>query len=249
MLGLNSAHREIAGLPIAIASIDEAVRTTIEFAVSKSSSGDLHFVNAYTIALTERDPAFRDCIAEATMNFPDGKPLAWATSFSKMRLTQVRGPSFFEKVMDRGREHGLTHYLLGSTPETLARLRDELSIRFPGVKIAGMHSPPFRQMTAGELLNQDLRISESDPHIVWVGLGTPKQDLEARRVSESCGCVAIAIGAAFDFTAGTKREAPLFLRSLGLEWAFRFASEPRRLWRRYLIGNFIFLRALARSRK
>lgn len=244
MTGLHINHRPLAGLPIAMTTMSEAVERVVEFAVTRGTATDIHLVNAYTVALADSDAEYRACIGGASLNLPDGKPLAWFTCLTRSRLRQVRGPSFFEQVMAAGRAHGLRHYLLGSTPETLKKLNCELSKRFPGVQIVGLESPPFRTMDVAEVREQDARIVEKAPHIVWVGLGTPKQDFEAKRVSASCDCIAIAVGAAFDFVAGTKREAPRWMTNIGVEWVFRFASEPRRLWRRYLIGNLIFLRAM-----
>ena len=109
-------------------------------------------------------------------------------------------------------------------------------------------SPPFRQLTTGELKDQDSIIRGDAPDIVWVGLGTPKQDYEAQRLASESGFVAIAVGAAFDFSAGTKREAPVWMRNLAIEWVYRFMSEPQRLWRRYIIGNAVFLFAVLNRR-
>jgi N-acetylglucosaminyldiphosphoundecaprenol N-acetyl-beta-D-mannosaminyltransferase len=249
MTGLHIVHRPLAGLPIAVTTLNDAVQTVVEFAArTGGTAADIHLVNAYTVALADSNMDYRACIKGASVNLPDGKPLGWFTWLTKSRLRQVRGPSFFEQVMEAGRAHGLRHYLLGSTPETLGKLKQELGDRFPGVQIVGLESPPFRPMDAVEIREQDARIIEKAPSIVWVGLGTPKQDYEAKRVSASCDCIAIAVGAAFDFVAGTKREAPRWMTNIGVEWIFRFASEPRRLWRRYLIGNLIFLRAMAKRR-
>ena len=141
----------------------------------------------------------------------------------------------------------MTHYLLGSDADTLAALVTAIRYRFPGVSIAGTDSPPFRDPSQGELVDRDERIRRSGAHVVWVGLGTPKQDYEVARLASATGTVAIAVGAAFDFVAGTKPQAPLWMQRSGLEWLFRLASEPRRLWRRYLFGNARFIRAALRS--
>jgi N-acetylglucosaminyldiphosphoundecaprenol N-acetyl-beta-D-mannosaminyltransferase len=246
--GLHIPHRPLAGLPIAVSTMTDAARIIGEYARAGGAPADVHLVNAYTVALAETDPAFRACIENSTVNLPDGKPLSWLTRLTRARLHQVRGPSLFLRMMDSGRSLGLRHYLLGSTPETLEKLQRELETRFPGVQIVGSESPPFRPMDAAELDEQDRRILEREPHIVWVGLGTPKQDFEAKRVAVSCNRLTIAVGAAFDFVAGTKKEAPQWMSLVGLEWLFRLLTEPRRLWRRYLLGNLIFLLAVAKKR-
>lgn len=151
------------------------------------------------------------------------------------------------RVLDEGRSVGLRHYLLGSTGEALQSLSSELTRRFPGVVIVGMESPPFGSMTCEQIRQQDEAIVQSGASIVWVGLGTPKQDFEVHRLAHALPVTAVAVGAAFDFLAGNKKESPKWMRSLSLEWAFRLWSEPRRLWRRYLFGNLRFLWILVRD--
>jgi N-acetylglucosaminyldiphosphoundecaprenol N-acetyl-beta-D-mannosaminyltransferase len=205
--------------------------------------GDVHLINAYSVALADSDSTYRKSLSDAFCNFPDGKPLSWATALSRTPLSQVRGPRIFEETMNRGRVSGVRHFLLGSTPETLQALQESLERRYPGVVIVGSESPPFRKLSPEELNEQDDRLRILEPDIVWVGLGTPKQDYEVGRLAES-GFLAVAVGAAFDFSAGTKPEAPAWMTKVGLEWMFRLASEPRRLWRRYLFGNVRFMWAV-----
>lgn len=234
-------NRNIAGIRFARSSIDEATTLICNLSQSNHSGHDVHLLNAYSLALAERDSTYRDCLEGASINFPDGKPLSILTKFSREPLGHVRGPSFFESVMDEGRNFGVRHFLLGTTEETLELLSAALRGRYPGVEIVGTLSPAFRSLTQSEIEQQDLIIRATSPDIVWVGLGTPKQDFEARRLARENGFLSIAIGAAFDFSAGTKRESPAWINRLGAEWIYRFASEPRRLWRRYFFGNFIFL--------
>lgn len=209
----------------------------------------VHLANAYTVALADESQDYRDTLAAPGINFPDGKPIGW---FSRLRghsprLNQVRGPQLFLDVFDQGRFHELKHYLLGSTPQVLSALKRELTAQFPGVDIVGLESPPFRALSKVERAAQDARISASGAQIVWVGLGTPKQDIEAHRLADELPVVAVAIGAAFDFTAGTLKSAPIWMTRCGLEWVFRFAREPRRLWRRYVFGNARFIKAALAS--
>ncbi|MEV7932681.1 WecB/TagA/CpsF family glycosyltransferase [Curtobacterium sp. NPDC089185] len=207
----------------------------------------IHLLNAYSIALAQSDTAFRASLTEDSCNFPDGKPLSWVTRWSTERLHQVRGPQFFADVLDQGRDTAVKHFLLGGSDDLLVRLQENLHLRYPGLSIVGAHSPPFRALTSSDIAQQDALIRASDADIVWVGLGTPKQDFEVARLARELGVVACAVGAAFDFAAGTKREAPRWMTKVGLEWLYRLLAEPKRLWRRYLIGNFIFLRAVLRD--
>jgi N-acetylglucosaminyldiphosphoundecaprenol N-acetyl-beta-D-mannosaminyltransferase len=162
----------------------------------------------------------------------------------KTRVGTVRGPSLFELTLDLGRSSGVKHFLVGSTPETLKRLTDEVNHRYPGVLIAGTYSPPFCELSDNYILGIVEAMDEELPDIIWVGLGTPKQDLVAVSLSQSISSTVIGVGAAFDFVAGTVREAPRWLQNTGFEWVFRLICEPRRLWRRYLFGNLGFILAV-----
>ena len=157
------------------------------------------------------------------------------------------GPDLLLDVFQLGQNLGIRHYLLGSTLDVVADLKRELLRRFPRAQIVGSESPPFRQLTKPEQAEQRVRIVDSEADIVWLGLGTPKQDLTCADLARHLPVVVVAVGAAFDFVSGHKNQAPLWMRRHGLEWAFRLASEPRRLWRRYLIGNVQFLRAALRG--
>lgn len=237
---------EFAGIPFRVAHPDEAVRLTLDLLSKHGVGNDIHLFNAYSLALTHVDRQYAACAKTATMNLPDGKPLAVFSRFSDERLHQVRGPDYFEDVLSAGIEREIRHFFLGSTPETLAALKENIERRFPGVKIVGQLSPEFRELTSDELAQQDEAIRQCQPDIVWVGLGTPKQDFEASRLAGQ-GFTAVAVGAAFDFSAGTKKLAPLWMRRTGLEWLHRLLTEPRRLWKRYLWGNTVFLYLAARE--
>jgi N-acetylglucosaminyldiphosphoundecaprenol N-acetyl-beta-D-mannosaminyltransferase len=232
--------------PVEFVSSDpaRAVRHIIDL-VNDGHGVHVHLANAYTVSLADSSPHYREVLAAPAINFPDGKPIGWTSALRghSPSLQQVRGPQLFLDVFDKGRTTGVKHFLLGSTPAVLAALELSLGERFPGVSIVGVESPPFRPLSSEELAAQDDRIKASGADIVWVGLGTPKQDLEAKRLASRLPVVAIAIGAAFDFAAGTMRPAPAWMTSVGVEWMYRFAREPKRLWRRYVFGNARFVKA------
>jgi N-acetylglucosaminyldiphosphoundecaprenol N-acetyl-beta-D-mannosaminyltransferase len=139
------------------------------------------------------------------------------------------------------------HFFLGGSEEGLNDLLREVGTLAPGVCIAGAYSPPFGSRTADEIAAQDRLIKEASPDIVWVGLGTPKQDFEAARLADELRLNVAAVGAAFDFTSGAKSVAPRFIRRFWLEWLHRLMTEPRRLLWRYAWGNTWFLITAARS--
>lgn len=241
----------LGGLAIAVSQPRDAAARICSVAsnIPEGKGVGIHLVNAYTVALASRDKQYSSVLAHSSANLPDGKPLSWISNINGRRLWQVRGPSLFGQVMDLGRDLGIKHFLLGATDETLEKLNYELKRRYPGIQIVGQFSPPFREVTQLEIAAQDEIICESKAQIVWVGLGTPKQDFEVRRLANSLSVVAIAVGAAFDFVAGTKNEAPTWMSKIGIEWLFRLMSEPRRLWRRYLFGNIEFLWAVLTKAK
>ena len=137
-------------------------------------------------------------------------------------------------------QSGLRHYLYGGTDEVLVALRGHIARTYPGAVVVGHMAPPFRPLddTESAALTADLK--RTRPDVVWVGLGTPKQDMLVDRLVGEHDVVAVGVGAAFDFLSGQKREAPPYLHRTGLEWLYRLITEPRRLWRRYLIGNVEF---------
>lgn len=247
LLGLRA--RQLGGVNVLRASPDQAVAAVLRHIGQEPLVGlSVHLINAYSIALARRDEGYRSALSGVGVNFPDGKPLSWVTRFSKAPLEQVRGPGFFNSVLDSGRKVDAKHFLLGGSDELLLRLKSNLETKYPGINVVGSYSPPFRALEAAEYEAQDAQISESGADIVWVGLGTPKQDHEVERLAQRLPVVACAVGAAFDFAAGMKKEAPRWMTAMGLEWLFRLATEPRRLWRRYLFGNLGFIIAVVKER-
>lgn len=236
--------QSIGGLEFQTASPDAAADYVVEMARTRSCA-HVHLANAYTIALADRDDDYRRLINQGVV-FADGRPIIWVSHLARQapEIQQVRGLDLFLRVLDLGRSSGLRHFLLGSTDEVLARMRTSLVERFEGVEIVGSYSPPFRPLTDEEIADQDDLIRQTGADIIWVGLGTPKQDIEARRLALSTLRPAVAVGAAFDFIAGALPVAPTWMQRAGLEWAFRLGSEPKRLWRRYLFGNVRFLWAV-----
>jgi N-acetylglucosaminyldiphosphoundecaprenol N-acetyl-beta-D-mannosaminyltransferase len=150
-------------------------------------------------------------------------------------------------VVRAGQTIGLQHYFYGGTDEILGAFVDRLHREAPDILVAGFEAPPFRPATDSELDELAKRVVDLDVDIVWVGLGTPKQDHFVSDFAKRSGRTCIAVGAAYDFLSGSKQQAPSWMQQRGLEWVFRLITEPRRLWRRYLIGNALFVYGVARD--
>ena len=192
-----------------------------------------------------RDPLVRRAHRDAGMVVPDGMPLVWLLRRAGHRETQrVYGPDLMLAVFARAQAAGWRHYLYGSSPDVLRRLEANLRRRFPGALIAGAYAPPFRPPGAAEEDRVIAEIDGSGADILWVGLSTPKQELwMTQHRSRLRTPVLVGVGAAFDFHAGLLRQAPPVVQKLGLEWAFRLAMEPRRLFGRYarIVPGFLAL--------
>jgi N-acetylglucosaminyldiphosphoundecaprenol N-acetyl-beta-D-mannosaminyltransferase len=160
---------------------------------------------------------------------------------------RVSGPDFMLAYCEHAARGGEPMYLYGAAPDTLRELQARLRARWPGLRIAGAHSPPFRPLDAAEQAEDLQRIRDSGARTVWVGLGCPKQELWMAARRQELDSVLIGVGAAFDFHAGTLRRAPAWMQRSGLEWLHRLLSEPRRLGRRYLVTNTLFLVGAARQ--
>jgi N-acetylglucosaminyldiphosphoundecaprenol N-acetyl-beta-D-mannosaminyltransferase len=234
------------GVRVDAVTLDDAVDRMRAFAETGGGRA-VHLCNAWTLTLARRDRTLAEALNRGDLNLPDGTPLAWVgrwVGFVHMRR-RVYGPDLLLATARAGRAWGLRHYLYGSTPHVVTALASRLGKLAPGVEVVGAESPPFRPLTECEESELVERIAQARPDIVWVGLGTPLQDRFVDHFRDRLSVTLIGVGAAFDFLAGVKRQAPAWMQDHGLEWAFRLASEPRRLWRRYLIGNALFLVGLA----
>ena len=242
-----SAVRSVrcCGVRIDCVPLADAASTVVGWAANGGPGGaaqTLHLCNAWTLACGLDDPAHAARVDAGDLNLPDGMPLVWlARKFGIDMPDRVYGPDLMREVLDRGRASGVRHVLYGTTPETLGRLTERLQADLPGLQIVGTEAPPFRRATDDELDELAARLDDLDAGILWVGLGTPQQDALVYRMRTRTSVVLVPVGAAFDFFAGQKAQAPQWMQRSGLEWLFRLLSEPRRLWRRYLVGNTKFV--------
>ncbi|SFK92495.1 WecB/TagA/CpsF family glycosyltransferase [Geodermatophilus ruber] len=244
----NPSIGQFDGVPIRLLALEPAATEVLSLC-RQDNPGSVRLVNAYSLALASKDAKYRGVLSGRGMSLADGRPLAsyLRRKYQLDRLPHSPGPSLFEETIRCGAPLGIRHYLLGSTDDVLHKLTSNLQRRYPEATIVAAESPPFHPLETAEKAALAKRITDLRADIVWVALGTPKQDFFSTWLAERTGTLCVAVGAAFSFSAGTIPTAPPLLRRLHLEWAFRLASEPRRLWRRYAIGNARFLVRLFRD--
>ncbi len=202
-----------------------------------------------TIISCQENPSYKDVINQADMATPDGMPVVWlGKMFGHKLIERTYGPDLMRNVCRQGVSYQYKHFFYGSTPEVLKKLVARLTKDFPGLMVAGQYSPPFEDQVHPEEESIIGKINQSKADILWVGLGAPKQDFWMVQNRNQINVpVMIGIGAAFDFLSGVKKQAPGWMQRVGLEWFFRLWCEPRRLWKRYLIGNSKFIGYLIRD--
>ena len=238
--------RELFGVEVSVTNYEQAVDAVME-AAAEGRGGVATFLAVHGIVTAATDCEFRRQVNRCQMVAPDGQPVRWALNFFHAAgLTdRVYGPEIMRRVCRRCEQKGLSVLLCGSTRPVLALLASRLRETFPDLKLAGVESPPFRPMTPAENDALCRRINDSGAAVVFVGLGVPRQETFADSNRDKIRAVQLCVGAAFDFHAGNKKTAPAFMQRHGLEWLFRLMHEPRRLWRRYLVTNSIFLALFA----
>jgi exopolysaccharide biosynthesis WecB/TagA/CpsF family protein len=239
---------DVLGVDVSNTMYDEAVAVILE-AARRRRGGIVELLSVHGLIEAGKSPEFGDALRRFAMVAPDGQPVRWALNWlhGTGLEDRVRGSDLMLRLCARAAEDGVGVYLYGGTRDVLLRLCEGLRDRYRGLRIVGAESPPFRALTPEEDRAAVERIERSDAGLVFIGLGCPKQELFAAAHADRIRGVQLCVGAAFDFLAGTKATAPRWMQEWGLEWLFRLASEPRRLWRRYFVANSQFLVRLGRE--
>ena len=245
---------EVLGLKVSAINMKMAL-DRVEQWVENREPNYICVTGVHGVMESQRDTELMDIHNRAGMVTPDGMPLVWLSRLKgHNHVRRVYGPDFMLEVCAVSPEKGYRHFLYGGADGVADKLANKLLERFPGIEIVGTYCPPFRPLTEEEDQEVIRQIDESRADIVWVGLSTPKQerwmDQHVGRISAP---VLAGVGAAFDFNAGLKKQAPKWMQVSGLEWFFRMVTEPKRLAKRYLKNNPLFvyelLRASLRSKK
>jgi N-acetylglucosaminyldiphosphoundecaprenol N-acetyl-beta-D-mannosaminyltransferase len=236
----------LLGVPVAALGPEAAADRILAWATDAPTGRYVCFSPADHLARAHREPAFAQVLRGADLVVPDGMGVVWALRLLGCRqVRRVYGPDATLLVLAAAERAAVPVGFYGAAPETLARLTAAVRARFPELRIAYALSPPFRPLTAEEDEVVTRAVNASGARILFVGLGTPKQEYWMAAHRGRIRAVMLGVGAAFDFLAGTKPQAPHWMMRAGLEWLFRLCTEPRRLWRRYLINNLRFVMLVA----
>ncbi len=229
-------------VPYALTDYHQASDAIIRAATGRESY-TVSALAVHGLVETLRNPRLAMNLSRIDLIVPDGQPIRWAlNSFYGSGLKdRVYGPKLTETVLAKASALGLRVFLFGSTETTLLRLRTAIGARFPGVVVCGAQADRFRDATESEDAADIRTINASDAHIVLVGRGCPRQEIWVAEHKGKIASAMLAVGAAFDFIAGTLPQAPQWMQNRGLEWLYRLISEPRRLWKRYLVTNSVFI--------
>ena len=231
----------ILGSYIDALSWDEAIGTIFTWAENRESKY-VAICNVHSVVTALQEPQHKHDLNEADMATCDGMPITWVLrKLGFVDQQRINGPDLMWKYCEKIEKTGQKVFFYGSTDDNLALLKNHLLAVFPELKIAGMYSPPFRVLTDAEDVEVIRELNESGAGVVFVGLGCPRQEHWMNEHRGKVNAVTIGVGAAFNYHAGTIKRAPLWMQNSGLEWLHRLAADPRRLWRRYLVTNTLFI--------
>lgn len=234
-LKVGPARFPVLGVGVSAVQIPQVIELLERWVLERSGPHYVAVTGMHGITEAQYDDQFRSILQKADLVVPDGMPLVWVGRWRGFRIKRrVYGPelmaTFFAQTGDRYR-----HFFYGGAPGVADRLSEAARERY-GIRVVGTYCPPFRPLTAEEDRNAIQAIEDARPDVLWVGLSTPKQERWMHEHAQKLSVpVMLGVGAAFDLNAGLLPQAPSWMRENGLEWLFRLAAEPRRLWRRYLV--------------
>ena len=237
VLGVGVDAIDMAG---AVARILAGVRTRVR--------GYVCVTGVHGIMEAQHDAELRGILNGSYVTTPDGMPTVWVGRAQGLPISRVYGPDLMLEVCEAGIASGVRHFFYGGADGVAESLRTSLTARIPRLTVVGTYTPPFRPLKAAEERELAQLIAETKPDIVWVGLSTPKQERFMARYHQQLDCaLMIGVGAAFDMHSGRTLQAPKWMQRSGLEWFFRLITEPRRLWKRYLLNNPAFVARIAQQ--
>lgn len=239
----------VLGVGISAMNYDHALQV-IDRWISHREAHYVTVTGVHGVMESQRDPKLRDIFNRAGLVTPDGMPMVWlCRAAGHKECSRVYGPELMLRQCEHSIEKGYRHFFYGGAEGVAEQLATTLGKRFPGLQVAGSYCPPFRPLTEEEDREVCRQINDTKPDIVWVGLSTPKQERWMAAHVGKLNCpVMLGVGAAFDFHTGRVKQAPRWMQDAGLEWLFRLTQEPKRLWKRYLVNNPLFVTSLLLTR-
>ena len=236
------ARANVLGVGISAISMADAVHYS-DALLQRGARGYICVTGVHGIMEAQGDERFRDILNGSFLTTPDGKPTVWVGRWQGLKnMTRVYGPDFMLELCKISIDRGYRHFLYGGKPGVADALKDKLKSQFPGLRIVGTYTPPFRQLTHQEESELEKQLRDTHPDILWCGLSTPKQERFMAQYSDRLPVnLMIGVGAAFDINSGNLKDAPRWMKDAGLQWLHRMYKEPRRLAGRYLRNNPRFL--------
>jgi N-acetylglucosaminyldiphosphoundecaprenol N-acetyl-beta-D-mannosaminyltransferase len=232
----------VLGVGVHTVNMNEAVEF-LEEAARQGRKGYVCVTGVHGVTECQQDETLRTTLNESLLNVPDGMPMVWVGKAQGFKtMGRVYGPELMERLCARSVKNGFTHFFFGGNTGVAEELREALTGRFPGLRVVGTYTPPFRPLDEEEIAVLSRMVAESRPDFFWVGLSTPKQERFMRaHIHVLDTTIMLGVGAAFDLHTGRMKDAPRWMKNSGLQWLHRLCQEPRRLARRYLINNPLFI--------
>jgi N-acetylglucosaminyldiphosphoundecaprenol N-acetyl-beta-D-mannosaminyltransferase len=240
--GFAQEYADVLGVRVSAVDLRVAVETADRW-IAAQNRGYICVTGVHGVMEAQNDSEFRHILNHAFLNLPDGMPMSWVGHFQgQSQMDRVFGPDFMAAMCRLSVERGYRHFLYGGEPGVAEMLREALQKRFPGLQVVGTYTPPFRSLTVEEEASVLTQVRESRPHIVWVGLSTPKQErFMAHYVDLFQVPLLVGVGAAFDYHTGRIRDCPNWIKRVGMQWFHRLLQDPGRLWKRYARNNPAFV--------
>ena len=228
----------VLGVGLSVLNLDSAVAQLAQ-ALAEGRRGYVCVTGVHGVMESQGDPSLRQIHNRSLLTTPDGMPMVWAGRLAGHRqMSRVYGPELMEHVLAWSQRSGATHFFYGGTPGVAEELKLRVEARFPGVRVVGTYTPPFRPLNAEEDAALAAQVAKVQPDFFWVGLSTPKQErFMAAYLPKLSAKILLGVGAAFDFHAGRVAQAPRWIQRSGFEWLYRTLREPKRLWKRYATNN------------
>ena len=239
-------YADILGVKVSAINMSRAVDTADRW-IRTGQSGYVCVTGVHGVMEAQKNPEFLEILSHAMMNTPDGMPMSWVGRLQGFDdMDRVFGPEFMSAMCQLSLERDFRHFLYGGQPGVAEKLKYSLERKFPGLQVVGTYTPPFRDLNTEEENTLLAQVRDAKPHIFWVGLSTPKQELfMAQYVHRLQVPLLVGVGAAFDYHTGLIRDCSVWVKRAGLQWLHRLAQDPKRLWRRYLHNNPAFVWMIA----